>query len=106
MSQDYRMVFCSCPSYEIGQEIATKIVEAKLAACVNIIPGLTSIYSWEGKIETSSEVLLLIKTTEKVYSQLEKSLIHLHPYDCPEIIGVPIEQGNKGYLEWIKQAIS
>lgn len=106
MSSDYRMVFCSCPSYEIAKEIAHKIVQAKLAACINIINGMTSIYTWEGKTETNTEVLLIIKTTQAVYAQLEESLINLHPYECPEVIGVPFEQGNKGYLQWIKNSVA
>ncbi len=105
MSLGYIMVFCTCPSQNIALEIARKIVEDKLAACASIIPGLTSIYTWEGKTETSSEVLLLLKTTEQSYPQLEKTLIHLHPYECPEVIGVPIEHGHKGYLQWLKNSV-
>lgn len=100
------VVFCTCPSYEIACDIAKKVVDTQLAACANIIPGLTSIYTWEGKTETSSEVLLLLKTTESVYPRLEQSLIQLHPYDCPEVIGVPIQQGNKGYLEWLTNSVT
>lgn len=106
MSSDYIMVFCSCPSYVIAEEIAKKVIEAKLAACANIIPGLTSIYTWEGKTEIQSEVQLLFKTTKEVFDKLENLLIQSHPYECPEILGVPITHGNIGYLQWLKNSVS
>jgi periplasmic divalent cation tolerance protein len=98
------IVFCTCPSLEVGRTLAKKVVEAKYAACVNILPNITSIYTWEGKTEESSEILLILKTTEKVYRLLEAELLKHHPYDCPEIVGISIEQGYKGYLEWINQS--
>lgn len=100
------MIFCTCPSYAVAEEIAKKVIEAKLAACANIIPGLTSVYTWEGKTEISSEVQLLFKTTEETLEKLESFLISIHPYECPEIIGVPIQYGYKGYLEWLKNSLS
>lgn len=97
------MVYCTCPSLEAGKDIASKVVEAKLAACVNLVPNITSIYRWENKIEESSEILLILKTSEKVYRLLEAEILKHHPYECPEVIGIPIEHGYKGYLEWLNQ---
>jgi periplasmic divalent cation tolerance protein len=106
MSSTYLMVFCTCPTFAIAEELAKKVIEDKLAACANIIPGVTSIYTWEGKTEISSEVQLLFKTTTQTFNKLEVLLNKMHPYDCPEIIGVPIEHGNTGYLQWLKNSVS
>lgn len=81
--------------------MAELLVDEGLAACVNIVPGLTSIYKWQGKLETGSEVLLLIKTRCEHYGQIESRIKSIHPYELPEIISVPIENGLKGYLDWI-----
>jgi len=96
------MVFCTCPDEITAERVALQIVEKKQAACLNIIPGIKSIYRWQDKIETSNEVLLIIKTSKANYNGLESLLKDLHPYQCPEIIGVPIEHGNIGYLQWLK----
>ena len=105
MTVQYYVVFCTCPNNEVAKDLAKKVVLAKLAACVNIVPGLTSIYTFENKIETSSESLLIIKTTEAIYSKLETMLVENHPYQCPEVIGLPIELGSKGYLQWLKNSV-
>jgi periplasmic divalent cation tolerance protein len=99
------VVLCTCPKNEVATDLAHQIIASKLAACVNIVPGLTSIFCWQGKTETAIEVLLLIKTTAKAYPKLEALLAEAHPYDCPEVIGLPIELGIKGYLEWIKDNV-
>lgn len=99
------IVLCSCPDNEVATTLAKQIVESKLAACVNVLPGMTSIYTWEDKLETATEVLLIIKTTVLAYSALELYLKKAHPYECPEIIALPIEQGFKGYLQWINNSV-
>ena len=82
-------------------QLANVLIDEGLAACVNIVPGLTSVYKWQGKKETGSEVLLIIKTRSDCYAQLESRITSLHPYELPEIISVPIENGLKTYLDWI-----
>jgi periplasmic divalent cation tolerance protein len=104
-SSPYRVVLCTCPDMETATQLANHIVGAKLAACVNIIPHLTSIYSWNNKIEKTSEILLIIKTTLQFYKALEVYLADAHPYECPEIIALPIEQGLTGYLKWIDDTL-
>jgi periplasmic divalent cation tolerance protein len=101
---DYRVVLCTCPDEACGQELAGALVEEKLAACVNIIPGIKSVYAWKGAIETDPECLLVIKTRQACYARLETRLQALHPYELPEIISVPIEAGLAGYLAWITAA--
>lgn len=97
----YQVVFCSCPNEEKATSLARKIIGSQLAACVNLIPNLQSVYRWQDEIETAKEILMIIKTTHKHYKKLEEFLIKLHPYECPEIIALPITQGLAGYLQWI-----
>jgi len=97
------LIMCTCPDQDTAQTIAHQLVDRALAACVNILPGLTSIYQWRGKRETAQEHLLLIKTTDEAYQMLEQAITELHPYELPEVIAVPITQGLTGYLQWIEQ---
>jgi len=84
-----------------AERIAETVVGERLAACVNIVPGLTSIYRWEGQIQRDAELLLLIKTRQEVYPLLEARIRELHPYQIPEIIALPIQIGSAAYLDWI-----
>ena len=78
-------------------------MESKLAACVNLIPQVTSIYEWQGQLEETGEVLMLIKTTKHNYPAVESALRAKHPYELPEILAVPVEQGLAGYLDWVER---
>ncbi|NOX90594.1 MAG: divalent-cation tolerance protein CutA [Calditrichaeota bacterium] len=99
------VVFCTVSDEAQAESIAQTLVEEKLAACCNIVPHLTSVYFWEGKIQKDSEVLLIIKTLSKVYALLEKRIKELHSYQVPEIIALDIKQGNSDYLKWIHQVV-
>jgi periplasmic divalent cation tolerance protein len=101
----YIIVICTSPSLEISNQLAEECVQKKIAACCNIIPGVKSIYEWEGKIEKSEEQLILIKSTEDNFKAIENTINAIHPYDVPEIISVKIDNGNEYYLEWINQTI-
>ena len=100
-----QLVFCTCPNPEIAEQLATLLVEQRLAACINIIPGLTSIYRWQGKLEKDTEVLLLIKTTLDRYHAVESTIQRHHPYELPEIIAVTVEDGSPDYLRWITSSL-
>ena len=102
----HQIILCNCPNEEIARKIATYLVESHLAACINILPAITSIYHWKNQIETQTEVMILIKTTEMLYSEIEASIIKLHPYDTPEIIAIPITQGYPPYLQWLETCMS
>ena len=101
----YIIVFCTSPSSEISNQIAEECIRKKIAACCNIIPGINSIYEWEGKVEKSEEQLLLIKSTEDNFKVIENTINSIHPYDVPEIISVKLNDGNEPYLKWINQSI-
>jgi len=90
---------------EDAQKIAAALVERRLAACVQVGGPITSVYRWQGIIETSDEWLCTIKTTRAAYEQVEAAIRQLHPYDEPEIIAVPIVAGSAGYLKWLDQQV-
>ena len=99
---DACLVFCTVPDTGSAERIAASLVEERLAACVNIVPGLVSVYRWEETVQRAAEMLLLIKTTPGVYDRLEARIRALHPYELPEIISVPIQTGQTDYIQWIK----
>lgn len=99
----YQLVLCTCPDKDSAHLIAEQLVDQKLAACVNILPGVTSVYRWMGNIEESQEQLLIIKTVSDLTEKLVNTISDLHPYELPEVIGVPIESGSLDYLNWISE---
>ncbi|WP_265592512.1 divalent-cation tolerance protein CutA [Verrucomicrobium sp. BvORR034] len=100
------LVFCTFPDETVAHNIATTLVEEELVACVNLNPAVTSIYRWEGKVETAGEVLAQMKTTPAAYDALEARLQALHPYDVPEILAMPVERGLPAYLRWVEESVS
>ena len=101
----HQLVLTTCPDEVIAKQIATQLVTEKLAACVNIVPNLTTIYYWDDKLQTGTEVQLLIKTTEHKFTALNARMNQLHPYDVVEIIALNIQQGDKHYLNWITNSL-
>ncbi|OCT67814.1 hypothetical protein XELAEV_18039118mg [Xenopus laevis] len=93
--------YVTCPNDTVAKDIARGLVERKLAACVNVIPQITSIYEWKGKLEEDTEVLLMIKTRSSKVSALTEYVRSVHPYEVCEVISLPIEQGNPPYLKWV-----
>ncbi len=102
MSLQPLLVYCTCPDHDTALRIAKALVDQQLAACVNVVPGLTSVYRWQGRTETAQEVLLLIKTRQAVYPELEAALLAMHPYELPEIIAVSLTHGLPAYLQWVE----
>lgn len=102
--EDALVVLCTCPDEATAAGIATALLAAELAACVNCVPGIRSMYRWEGQIRDDTEVLLVIKTRATRYGALEAALRASHPYDLPEIIALPVVTGSQDYLRWIRQA--
>ena len=98
----YCMVITTCGSNEEGEKLASQIVEAKLAACVQL-SSITSYYTWEGKVNRDPECKLVMKTRKALYNQVESFIKEHHSYDVPEIIELPIQSGSKEYLSWIDE---
>ena len=100
-----QIVLCTTPDREAAELIANTLVAEKLAACVNILPGVTSVYRWQGAIEQSEELLLVIKTSQTVWPMLVAQIQALHPYELPEIVAVPIKTGEAEYIQWLENSI-
>lgn len=103
MPPKYCLVLCACPGDAVARNIAEILVSNHLAACVNILPGITSVYAWEGKIESDREQLMLIKTDLNHYTKLESCIVEHHPHELPEVIAVPLQHGHSEYLAWISR---
>ena len=103
---DKRLVLTTAGSQQEAHRIAHELVERRLAACVNIVAPVQSIYRWQGKVESSEEWLLLIKTTTGMFSALSQAIHELHSYDVPECIAMSIEEGSENYLNWIGESVA
>ena len=100
---EYRIVLCTIDSIKNANELAHNLVKARLAACVNIVSGATSVYEWENAICEENEYLLIIKTKSDLYKKLETKIKEFHPYEVPEIVSLKIDNGSKSYLDWIEK---
>jgi periplasmic divalent cation tolerance protein len=99
------LILSTCDSRDQGERIAHALVSERLAACVNIVPGITSVYRWQGNVESASEHLIVIKTTTELARAVEDRTAELHSYDTPELIRIPIEGGSERYLSWLVSSV-
>lgn len=97
----FRVLFVTAPDRKLAETIAQKLVERKLAACVSVVPGITSFYRWEDKLHQDAEVLLLIKTRAGIIREVTQFIKEAHPAQAPEIIALPIMEGSPAYLDWL-----
>ena len=102
---DAVVVLVTAPSAEKAAEIARTVVEERLAACGNVLPGVRSIYRWKGQVQEDAEVLLLLKTQRTRFPELRDRILALHPYEVPEVLALPVEAGSDAYLDWIAQSM-
>ena len=102
---DKRIVLTTAGSQDEARKIASALVERRLAACVNIVALVESVYRWQGKVENAQEWLLIIKTTAQAFSKVREAICELHSYDLPECVLLSIEDGSKAYLEWIAESV-
>ena len=103
MPSDYCLVLCSCPSADTARQLADGLVADRHAACVSILPGLTSVYGWQGQVESAEESILLIKTRAANFPSLELYIKARHPYEVPEIVAIPVLVGSADYLAWLRE---
>ena len=101
--EDCRVVFVTAPPNEVAEKLAKALVGERLAACVNLVPGLRSIYRWKGEVCDEGETLLIIKTQAARLDALMRRVKELHPYEVPEIIALPVVEGHEPYLKWVKE---
>lgn len=97
------LVLTNVPEQALAQSLARTLVEQGLAACVNILAPVASVYRWQGKVEHASEIPLLIKTTQARYAEVEQAICRAHPYDVPEIVALPVTAGLPAYLQWMRE---
>jgi periplasmic divalent cation tolerance protein len=106
MSTDGLIVFSTAPNDEVAEALAEFLVAERLAACVNLVDGIRSIYRWQGEVHRDSEVLLIVKSSRDLLEPLVETLQNRHPYDCPEIVAVPIVGGSGDYLAWMASSLA
>ena len=102
---ELRVVLTTAPSAEVADALATALVEERLAACANLVPGVTSIFRWQGAMQREAEVLLLLKTTAAAEGRLRARLLELHPYDVPEVLALSPVDGYAPYADWVRDEV-
>jgi periplasmic divalent cation tolerance protein len=102
-SKHYLLVYITTSSEEEARKIGEALVQERLAACINIMKGLESIYEWQGELCRAQEFVILVKTTQDQWQKLHKRVLELHSYDCPAILALPVSMGNPKFLEWIEE---
>jgi len=106
MSETIQITLCNCPDSATATRIAAALLDARQAACVNLLPAVTSMYHWQGQLETATEVMLLIKAPADLFDAISQTICRLHPYTVPEIIAIPVNQGFLPYLRWVNEECS
>jgi periplasmic divalent cation tolerance protein len=101
IEKEILVLLCTCPDAATAERIAHQLVGASLVACVNIVPGLRSIYRWNGAVHSDEEVLMVLKTPAERLSEACERLVALHPYDVPEVVALPVVDGHHPYLQWV-----
>lgn len=100
------VVLITCPTKASARRLAEELVKRRAAACVNIVPSIDSVFRWQGRLERSREVLLVVKTTAAHFESLRRAVVRLHPYDVPEVIALPLVAGHRPYLQWVERALA
>jgi periplasmic divalent cation tolerance protein len=98
-------VLTTAPSAEVADRIGTALVEEKLAACANLVPGVSSVFRWKGEVQRETEVLVILKTTAARLGELHRRLVDLHPYEVPEMLAFDVREGHPPYLAWVRAEV-
>ena len=99
-------VLTTAPSIDVAERLGTVLVEEGLAACANLVPGVTSLFRWKGELSRESEVVVLLKTTARGLDALQRRLVELHPYEVPEVIALDVVSGHEPYLDWVRTEVA
>ncbi|MEX2467640.1 MAG: divalent-cation tolerance protein CutA [Gemmatimonadota bacterium] len=99
------VVLVTAPDGQVAEKLGRALVEERLAACVNIVPGVISLYRWEGSVQKEGEVLMVAKTTTLGFEALRRRVLELHPYEAPEVIALEVRDGDPGYLAWVRDEV-
>ena len=99
------VVLCTCPDDATAKTLASGLVEHGLAACVNILPEIRSMYRWQGELHDDGEALMVVKTVQQAYTEVEAWLLQHHPYDVPEVLAVQVQAGSATYLDWVQNEV-
>ena len=102
----FHIVLVTAPNRSVARQLAGAALEQRLIACANIVPGVESLYWWQGRIESGREQLLILKSRKPLLARLERLIRELHPYDTPEILAFPLSSGNRRYLDWLQRETS
>ena len=105
VSRGIVVVLVTCPTRASARRVGERVIAERAAACVNIVPGLVSLYRWKGRVERAPEVLLVIKTTAFGFGRLRRTILRVHPYDTPEIIALPISASHPPYRRWVVSSV-
>jgi len=105
-SSEFIVVLTTCDSQEAGERIASALVEERLAACVNVVPGVRSCFRWQGELRQEHECLVVVKSRAARFPELSQRIRELHSYDLPEIIALPVVGGSEDYLRWLAEAVA
>ena len=106
MAATLLLVLVTCPTRAVARRIAERLIRERLAACVNVVPGISSVFEWKGRVERCQELLLLIKTTTGRFERLQHRVLALHPYEVPEILALPISRAHPPYAQWVAAALT
>lgn len=99
-------VLSTAPDAQVAERIGSALVDERLAACANVVEGVTSIFRWKGATQREREVLMILKTTAEVVDRLRERLVELHPYEVPEVLALGVDEGHEPYLQWVRDEIS
>jgi periplasmic divalent cation tolerance protein len=102
---EFIAVFVTAPSREEGENIGRRLVEEKLAACANLVPGIFSVYRWKGAVETAAEVLLILKTERTLLDEVVARVKAMHSYEVPEVVALPLTGGSSDYMKWLEESV-
>lgn len=106
MNSDVRLFYITCPTQEVSQSIATTLLKEGLIACANILPHMESLYSWEDKITSTQEAVLILKSTKDLADRVMSRVSSMHPYNTPCILVLPVEKGHEAYIKWLKGSLN